>query len=274
LKTIIVNNIFQSKGEVPFPYQQGETLEEYAFQYFSTNNVNTELIYLPIFWTSYHHFKRENKWKELEIYYNQLLKEYKGSKFFTITQLSKQIPIKGHLAECLKFGASGIGDIPIPLLCQPHTVHKKENPRYKVCFVGRLDTHNVRQDLFNLYSDRKDFCFDNGNNKLFRSIMDNSIFCLCPRGTGKTSYRLYESLQMGCIPIYIYDDKWLPFQNIVKWKDISILLHVDKIKNLGTIIDNISDQQIKQMQCNIYKSNQHFTFKGCCDNIKTILENF
>lgn len=267
-----IDKIYQPTVEIPFPYQQGVTLEEYAFQYFSNNNVNTNLVYLPVFWTSYHHFDKKNKWQDLESYYAKILGRYKGHRIFTITQLSKPIPIKNHLSECLKFGASGIGDIPIPLLCQPHPVNKKKNPLYKVCFVGRLDTHVVRQQLFDKYHSRKDFYFGNGDNNLFRNIMDDSTFCLCPRGTGKTSYRLYEAIQMGCIPIYVYDDCWLPFKDVVPWEEISILLHIKKINELGQIIDGMTEQRISQMQQNIQAYGRHFTFDGCCENIKNILE--
>lgn len=35
---------------------------------------------------------------------------------------------------------------------------------------------------------------------------------LAPRGTGPTSFRLYESLQMGLVPIYVHDGQpWLPY---------------------------------------------------------------
>ena len=35
--------------------------------------------------------------------------------------------------------------------------------------------------------------------------MHESVFHLCPRGHGPTSYRLYEALQADTIPIYIWE---------------------------------------------------------------------
>ena len=45
--------------------------------------------------------------------------------------------------------------------------------------------------------------------------MSRSSFQLAPSGTNPSSFRLYEVLQMGQIPIFLFDDKheqaWLPF---------------------------------------------------------------
>ena len=45
----------------------------------------------------------------------------------------------------------------------------------------------------------------------FLDILTRSAFALCPRGYGKTSFRICESLEVGVIPVYIYDDPWIPF---------------------------------------------------------------
>ena len=37
-------------------------------------------------------------------------------------------------------------------------------------------------------------------------MMHTSVFHLCPRGNGPSSYRLYEALQADTIPIYIWDE--------------------------------------------------------------------
>ena len=39
----------------------------------------------------------------------------------------------------------------------------------------------------------------------------HSVFGLAPRGYGPTSFRLYETMQMDAVPIYISDVFWLPF---------------------------------------------------------------
>jgi hypothetical protein len=46
-------------------------------------------------------------------------------------------------------------------------------------------------------------------------VFVNVTLALAPRGTGITSFRLYEALQAGVPPVYIFDDRpWLPYLHI------------------------------------------------------------
>eukprot|EP01035_Chromulina_nebulosa_P017912 gene17912-23532_t len=39
-------------------------------------------------------------------------------------------------------------------------------------------------------------------------------FNLAPRGYGRSSFRFAESIQMGRVPIFLYDDiPWVPYQD-------------------------------------------------------------
>ena len=42
-----------------------------------------------------------------------------------------------------------------------------------------------------------------------------------PRGYGPTSFRLYESIEMQSIPIYISDEFILPYSNIIDWENFA-----------------------------------------------------
>jgi hypothetical protein len=39
----------------------------------------------------------------------------------------------------------------------------------------------------------------------YRSVLENTVFSLCPSGSGPNSIRLWESLGMGCIPVILAD---------------------------------------------------------------------
>jgi hypothetical protein len=54
----------------------------------------------------------------------------------------------------------------------------------------------------------------------FRTTMDRSRFVLCPRGAGTSSYRLYETMAAGRVPIIIADDWVAPHG--VDWDSFSI----------------------------------------------------
>jgi len=98
--------------------------------------------------------------------------------------------------------------------------------------------------------------------------MEKSIFSLCPRGYGSTSFRICESLQHGSIPIYVYDKSWIPWQDKFDFNDIGILIYEDNIKDIKNIIENKTEQEINNYKINGQKIyDDYFSFKGCTKNI-------
>ena len=50
----------------------------------------------------------------------------------------------------------------------------------------------------------------------WRDLMCNSVFTMCPRGFGRTSFHLMETLQMGLVPIHLYSDiPWIPYADLL-----------------------------------------------------------
>jgi hypothetical protein len=56
----------------------------------------------------------------------------------------------------------------------------------------------------------------------FLENMLNSDYVLCSRGFGNFSYRFYESLASGRIPVLIDTDCVLPFDSIIDWDSYCI----------------------------------------------------
>lgn len=54
----------------------------------------------------------------------------------------------------------------------------------------------------------------------YRELLSRSRFVLCPRGKGTSSFRLYETLAAGRVPVIISDD-WLPPRGL-DWSRFSI----------------------------------------------------
>ena len=65
---------------------------------------------------------------------------------------------------------------------------------------------------------------------VFRDVLYNSVFALSPRGFGPASFRMYEAIQMQCIPIYVSDVMWLPFTNYIEWDKMCLLINPDEIE--------------------------------------------
>jgi hypothetical protein len=266
----------------PYPnYHKGPYFEEFFFNKFLSDYKNLNLkdySYIPIFWTNCY----TNKVFAKEMYNIQsvLNKLDQSKKYFTISQhddcVYENLPKNTTI---FSMGGNKVGKniIPIPLICSPINYEKKQK-EIKTSFVGSL-THPIRNKLFQTYKEDSDFFFkikewelltNNSNVINFMDIMSKSIFSLCPRGYGKTSFRLYESMQLDSIPVYIYDESWLPWDNEICWSDIAIMVPQQEI---GSIKDKINSVNIEKMIS--YKNeifNNFFTYEGVYNKIIEFLK--
>ena len=105
------------------------------------------------------------------------------------------------------------------------------------------------------------------NQLLYLNVMSKSRFTLAPRGYGKTSFRLYEALRLGSIPIYIYDELWLPYTDMIEWNKMIVLIHVDELENLYDKLREITDEQAAAMLEYYNEKSQLFSYDGMCEYI-------
>ncbi len=75
----------------------------------------------------------------------------------------------------------------------------------------------------------------NSKRKFHRSLLENQ-FALCARGEGNFSYRFYEALSFGCIPVLIDTDTVLPFEKIIPWDDYIIRIKKEDLEKLPNLI--------------------------------------
>jgi hypothetical protein len=197
-------------------------------------------------------------------------------KYFTIVQYDGGTLIDDFLKSkgCLTFVSDCVipDNIPIPLLCDPHPVYRNPSPQFLCTFIGATDTHPIRVKLRDLYGKRPGFFFGRGDTTLFRNFMRESVFCLAPRGSGITSFRMYEAMQMGCIPVYISDIHRCPFEDKVNWDDISIRLKHEDAHRVEDILRAVPKVKIEEMQVAMKKvCDKYFNMKGTCDEVLNIL---
>jgi len=259
----------------------GPWIENSFFSYWQNLNkaqllsAEFDRLYIPIFWTDmYVRYGFKKKHNEIQKFIDKNLR--KSKKYFTIVQhdigIFEKMP-----NNVLIFSSGGVGDVPIPLLKGDvnSIVLKKE---IKSSFIGSCsgasDITGVRSKMFEVLKDKKDFVFFNyGSLDNFFNITSRSIFTLCPRGYGRASFRLYEALALGSIPIYIWDDiEWLPYKDILNWDEFAISININDIKKLPEIIKGHSKKDISEKQKRIKEIyNEYFTLKGSCDQIVRIL---
>jgi len=73
-------------------------------------------------------------------------------------------------------------------------------------------------------------------------LMEDTIFCLCPSGSGPNSIRLWECLQFGCIPILISDDLDLPGREIIGSSIISVAESERAVREIPGYLADLQQQ--------------------------------
>jgi len=258
------------------PYHEGKYLEDYFFDFYIRNKEKFDAkgrTLIPISWTTLY---VENTPIDIQDYINQL--DPNGA-YFTVCQhddtIRQQLP-----TNTLKFEAGGLGNgIPIPLVCSKINVYKEQTSyRNLFCsFVGSI-THPIRQMLYNEYNDIGHGYYFSAQQwsqtvepQKFKDFVDvtmDSVFALAPRGYGATSFRLYEVMQLGVVPIYVSDKHWLPWQDELNWNEFCVIVKPEQIPSLHSILCGYTFEQIQNMREKaklIY--DEYFSLEGVAKNI-------
>jgi hypothetical protein len=270
----IINSIYPTPDEFLIDtnhiYPPGNTqiFEEYFYKKYLSETQKIKRCYLPIQWTSYYISKDYGKKSlhDLQLFIDLLPKSIQ---YFTISQWDDGILNNLSDLNIFNFSSGGVGSYPIPLINKPFKV--QNNYKEIFCsFMGAIfGRHKIREQIYECYS--KDDLFyisEKETHENFTYIMSRSLFSLCPRGYGKTSFRINEALSMGSIPVYIYDEPWIPFFDLVDFNNYGILIKENDIPNLKDILLSLSEQKIKNLQKNgsiIY--NDFYSYQGCYNNI-------
>jgi hypothetical protein len=75
--------------------------------------------------------------------------------------------------------------------------------------------------------------------KSFGEFRENVLAChytLCPRGGGNWSYRFYETLCLGRIPVFINTDCALPYASHIPWREHCVWVEGDRIEDTADAI--------------------------------------
>jgi len=121
--------------------------------------------------------------------------------------------------------------------------------------VNREFLYKLKLDNFyleNVENKIWDLSIEVRKNKVLEFVKKLSLskFCFTPRGAGSSSYRLYESLMVGTIPI-ITGMKDYPFSDSVDWNSFSF--RADSQKDINELIErakSLTDNEYKVMRQN------------------------
>jgi hypothetical protein len=128
------------------------------------------------------------------------------------------------------------------------------NCDYLFCFVGSTRTHAIRRGLMNLKHPRAylentsaDVAQNDKNKPFFMvgyqteakthygDVISRSKFVLCPRGYACSTWRLFETMKAGRVPVII-SDQWVPPQG-PQWGSFSIRVRENQISMIPELLE-------------------------------------
>ena len=285
MRILDISKAFRPKtSHVYPPFKKGRYLEEYMYEYLLTHDIQTDRVYIPVFWTNMQNHPGFNKEK-----YNLLLqfaiqKLPSTTNYFTIVQHDDG-PQLTLPRNTLVFGACS-GTVPLPLLYEDTDGTLLNTPRTEktilASFVGQL-THPIRRALFHAIKDEPNIVchakegwtvnVSDDAAALFVRETLAAKFCLAPRGYGRSSFRFFEAMQLGTVPVYVWDDKeWLPYQDELDYSQFSVSIHQGDIQNLARRLRSIRKEEYEKMQENLTKVQHWFTLEGMASYIARYLQ--
>lgn len=162
-----------------------------------------------------------------------------------------------------------------------------ENPKLSIGYCG----HKIhgRDEYLNLFLNSNietNFILRNGFwapgiNKLqarkeYIENIDTNLFTFCYRGAGNFSYRFYDVMMMGRIPILIKTDSLYPFEDKYDLNSIGIVLDENDIKTQNLDLIEIVKTYFENNKNNLYniqKQNREIWKKyySCCGFLENII---
>ena len=287
----ISNKLFYCKNKDTYPpFKNGMYMEEYFLHYMKINNIVTQRKYIPSLWTNFQieHWFLYEKHKMQQDLNKWVINNPSPNGYFAVVQHDDGILL--NLPDnTIVYGACN-GNIPLPLIYQDINntlinLSKKSFIEKKILcsFIGNI-THNimsgtnVRMFIFEQLSNNVNFKIINSGGwtatvnqtlqNLFIETTINSKFALAPRGYGRSSFRFFECFLLGTIPIYVWNDfNWLPFQDIIDYNKLCIVIHVSELHILENILLSVTESKYENMWKYYYTINHLFELNGMTEQI-------
>ncbi len=88
---------------------------------------------------------------------------------------------------------------------------------------------------------KADGLIDNSASEEFKQVMQQSVFALCPSGSGPNSIRLWEAIGLGAIPV-VLADTYLPPGDRALWDEATVICS-EKLEDIKALPDRLAEIQ-------------------------------
>ena len=299
-KNAVTSNVIHLKPQTSVnypPFKNGLYMEEYFSSYWGNIDFPEmdRFVYLDVFWHNLFQNAGGNVIGVMQNLTPLVLRRceearQEGKLVFTLLQWDDGLLLQADKPDNLVvFAIAGNSDpdlyVPLPLI-----VEDRENRLLRVTrlplaernilcsFVGTI-THEVRLRMYESLQDVEGFQFHIKSSwsadvpedmaQKFIDVSQSSRFGLAPRGYGPSSFRFFELMQLGVIPVYVHDhENGLPYTDVLDYSKFGVIIHIDEIQNLPDILNKISDEQYEQMLKEMDEVHHWFTPEGICEYVQ------
>ena len=176
----------------------------------------------------------------------------------------------------LVLSAGGFGHVAVPLFNQPEIVRDQKplkNRTYHMSYVGSMihAPYNLREAMgvvMRRKSQELNFKTFVGLHPSWRDVMADSRIQMCPRGWGRNSYHVVETLQSGLVPVHIYTDTpWVPYPDLFEKIGYTVTM-----KQLPSLVDRLCgpgiEEELARREALVLKyRDSHFSLPGTMKQI-------
>jgi hypothetical protein len=174
-------------------------------------------------------------------------------------------------------------------------IKRYEEKQYLCSFIGAHDIwypSDIREQLYQLLKDNDEVYFKLKNSWFYNNIvykkqikkqalseyevsleevetfeyntvLSDSVFSLCPEGTGPNTIRLWESMAVGSIPV-LFENDWIrPNIEGYNWDDFSVTVSTNNLNNVFKILKSIPVDKIEAMKQNCINAYNIIRLRTC-----------
>jgi hypothetical protein len=107
----------------------------------------------------------------------------------------------------------------------------------------------------------------------YELVARNSVFTLCPAGFGSWTYRFFQAIQWGSIPVLISDDYTPPFAWEIPYSSFSLRVPEAALESIDDLLRSLPARRVEQLQRQLRMAQSHFTPKAFEQYFSRSLEN-
>eukprot|EP01041_Mallomonas_annulata_P014327 gene14327-30500_t len=273
----------------------GPWIENHFINHFINKPLSYFNGFIPIFvqWVDLHVYeidlennqKRNTSIPEYKTYHTDISKLLRTDVLYiTVSQDDQGIHKLSHLnPNILVLSAGGYGHIPIPLLKEylEYIPRKTDDPFvWEVGFYGNIRPRLSRSRMLAemrgaLDSAHIKYTFMQSTD--WKQNIANTKFNLVPRGFGRTSYRLAEVVNIGRIPVYLYDDvPWIPYAGTnVSVEAFGLIGQMGNMVGLVSQLVSVSRSELDVVHRleMVRQANEYYTYEGVLKQIELFLSD-